>query len=57
MFEDCDFEIYESITKSYFINEIHEEIDALIKLRLEIRKIMNEMMSRFYELIDETAEW
>ena len=36
MFEDCDFEIYKSITKSYFINEIHEEINALIKLRLEI---------------------
>ncbi len=57
MFEDCDFEIYESITKSYFINEIHEKIDALIKLRLEIQKIINEMMSWFYELMNETAEW
>jgi len=44
MCEDCDFEIYESTTQS-------------ITLRLEIREVMNGMMSRFYELMDETAEW
>ncbi len=55
MFEDDEFEIYESTTKQYVIKDIHEAIGALDKHLLEIREILNSIKDRYYEIAKQTT--
>lgn len=52
MFEDSDFEIYESTTKTYAINEIHEIIESFSKHVLKMKKVLNNIKVRFYEIAE-----
>lgn len=52
MFKNSDFEIYESITKTYAINEMHEIIEDFNKHVLKIKKILNNIKVKFYEIAE-----
>ena len=50
MFENDEYEIYESITKEYVTKEIYEIIEAFDKILLKIREILNIIKKRYYEM-------
>lgn len=52
MFKDSDFKIYELTTKIYAINEIHEIINGFSKHVLKMRKMLNNIKIKFYEIIE-----
>ncbi len=56
MFKDGDFEIYESITKKYAVKNIHDVIEAFNKRLLKVRKILNQIKNRYYDIAKATAE-
>ena len=56
MFKEGGFEIYESITKEYVIRDIYDEPDDSSKHMLDVRKILNNIKSKFYELKVGTAD-
>ena len=51
MFENDDLEIYESITKEYVVKNIHEIIEKSDKHLLQIRKILDFIKNRYYDLM------
>ena len=57
MFEEGGFEIYESTTKEYVIKDIYEEPDGPSKHMLEVREVLDEIKTKFYELEENTALW
>ena len=57
MFENDDFEIYESITRKYVVKNIHEIIEKSNKHLLQIRKILDSIKNRYYDLMKYMIEW
>ena len=57
MFENDEFEIYESIIKTYAINEIHDVIENFNKQQLNMRKILEDIKIRFFQLQNLIAEF
>lgn len=55
MFEEEGFEIYESTTKKYVIKDIYEEPNGPSKHMLEVREVLDEIKTKFYELEENTA--
>ena len=50
MFENDEFEIYESIIKTYVINEIHDVIKIFNKQQLNMREILKNIKIRLFQL-------
>lgn len=50
MFENDKFEIYELITKKYIVKNIYNAIEVLNKHLLKIRKILDSIKNRYYEI-------
>lgn len=57
MFENDEFEIYESITKKYVIKNIYKTIEALDKHLLKIREILDLIKNRYYKIVKQTTNW
>ena len=57
MFEEGGFEFYESATKEYVTRDIYDEPDRPSKHMLDVREVLDEIKSKFYELEAGTAEW
>ena len=57
MFEDGGFEIYESTTKTYAVDEIYETIDGPSRHALEMREVLDHVKTRFYEIEEITTGW
>ena len=57
MFENDGFEIYESTTKTYAINEIHDAIGGPNRQQLDMREILEDIKIRFFQLQNLTAEF
>ena len=55
MFEDEDFEIYESITKKYIVKNIHDVIETSNKHLLKMREILDHIKNRYYEIVERTT--
>ncbi len=55
MFENDEFEIYESITKKYVIKNIYKTIEALDKHLLKIREILDLIKNRYYKIVKQTT--
>lgn len=52
MFEDCGFEVYEGTTRTFAINEIHDQIDGPNRHMLEVREVLDDIKTRFHEIED-----
>ncbi len=57
MFEEGGFEIYESTTKEYVIKDIYDEPDGPSKHMLDVREVLDEIKTKFYELEAGTVGW
>lgn len=57
MFEDGSFEIYESTTKTYAVDEIYETIGGPSRHALETREVLDHVKTHFYEIEELTADW
>lgn len=57
MFEDGGFEIYESTTRTYVVDEIHDAIGGPSKQQLEMREVLEQIKNRFFELQNLTADF
>ena len=55
MFEDGGMEIYESTIKTYAVNEIHEAIGGFSRQQLEVREVLEQVKTRYFELQNLTA--
>ena len=55
MFEDGGMEIYESTTKTYAVNEIHDAIGGPSRQQLEVREVLEQVKTRYFELQNLTA--
>jgi hypothetical protein len=55
--EESGFEIYEGMTPNYMNKEVDNEIGAPIRRKLEIREILDDLLSRYYDLESSTADW
>ena len=56
-FDDCGFEFYEGIGKTYATKEVHEVIGGPSKHMLVVREVLDHIKTRFYDLEELTAEW
>lgn len=52
MFKDSNFKIYEFIIKTYTIKKIYEIIENSSKHMLKIRKVLNNIKIKFYEIFE-----
>ena len=52
MFENDEFEIYESTMKKYVVKNIHEIIDESNKHLLKIKKILDFIKNRYFEMMN-----
>ena len=52
MFENDEFEIYESTTKNYVVKNIYEIIDDSNKHLLKIKKFFNDIKNRYFEMMN-----
>jgi len=50
MWEDCGFEIYESIGTEYIANGLNKEIGAPERRRLKVREVLESLRTRYYSL-------
>ena len=57
MFEEGGFEIYESTTKDYVIKDIYDEPDSPSKYMLDVRKVLDKIKTKFYDLEAGTIDW
>ncbi len=57
LFEDGGFEIYEAMTKTYIENEIYDTIGGPDRGSLMMRKILDHVKTRYYEMSEYMAEW
>ncbi len=57
MFEEGGFEIYESTTKEYVTKDIYDEPDGPSKHMLDVREVLDEIKTKFYELKAGTVDW
>ena len=57
MFEDSDFEIYEATTKTYVENEIYDTTGGPDRGSLIMRKILDHVKTRYYEMSEYMAGW
>ena len=57
MFENGGFEIYESTIKTYVIKEIHDAIGGSNRQQLEVREVLEQVKTRYFELQNLTAEF
>ena len=57
MFDEGGFEIYESTTKEYVTKDVYDEPDGPSKHMLDVREVLDEIKTKFYELEAGTAEW
>ena len=55
MFENCGFEIYEGRETIYTPDQLDDEIGVPIRRRLEVREILDNIQSRFYDVEELTA--
>ena len=57
MFENSGFEIYETATKTFVIDEVHNQIGGPSKHMLEVREVLDDIKNRFYDLEEATASF
>lgn len=57
LFDDGGFEIYEATTKVYVENEIYDTIERPDQGSLMMRKILDHVKTRYYEMSEYMAEW
>ncbi len=57
MFEEGGFEIYESTTKEYATKDIYDEPDGPSKHMLDVREVLEEIKTKFYDLEAGTVDW
>ena len=57
LFEDGGFEIYEATTKTYVENKIYNTIGGPDQGSLMMRKILDHVKTRYYEMSEYMAEW
>ena len=57
MFEEGGFEIYESTTKEYVTRDIYDEPDSPSKHMLDVREVLDEIKTKFYDLEAGTVDW
>jgi hypothetical protein len=57
MFEEGGFEIYESTTKEYATKDIYDEPDGPSKHMLDVREVLEEIKTKFYNLEAGTVDW
>ena len=55
MFENSEFEVYETSIKLKV--ECHEKIEKINHHMLQMRKILNAIKKKYYEIIEHTADW
>ena len=52
MFDDDDFEIYESTTREYVVRDMDDVIERPDKHLLEVRKVLDSIKNRYYEIVE-----
>ena len=57
LFDDGGFEIYESTTKTYVIDEIHDIIGGPDRQALEMREVLDSIKDKYYDIVENTAAW
>ena len=57
MFQEGGFEIYESTTKEYVTKDIYDEPDGPSKHMLDVREVLEEIKTKFYDLEAGTVDW
>ena len=57
MFEEGSFEIYESTTKEYVTKDIYDKPDSPSKYILDVRKVLDKIKTKFYNLEAGTIDW
>ena len=57
MFKEGSFKIYESTTKEYIVKDIYDKPDGPSKYILDVREVLDEIKTKFYNLKAGTVDW